>query len=127
MGQDRQSGPAWMCHTLIIEDDWLIAEHISDIATRAGALSVEVVATEADAVSAAMARRPEMILSDVKLATGTGPAAVFEIRQRLGAIPVIFITGTPEACDPCDYAAAVLEKPIDEKMITTHFRRVAPL
>jgi two-component system, response regulator PdtaR len=116
-----------MCHVLIIEDDWFIAEHIEEVARDGGATSVDRAETEADAICAAVANPPSVILSDVQLAEGTGPAAVWEIRSRLGPCPVIFITATPEACEPCDYAAAILRKPIAPPEVIRIFQTVAPV
>jgi CheY-like chemotaxis protein len=100
--------------------------HLSLLVEDAGATSLEEVGTEADAVSAAQAHRPDVILSDVRLLEGTGPAAVARIRDELGAIPVIFVTGTPDECDACHYAAAVLTKPVDDRALTALFQQLAP-
>ena len=116
-----------MCHVLVIEDDWLIAEHIEMIARESGASSVDRAETEQEAIDAALANPPAVILSDVKLAEGTGPNAVWTIREQLGPCPVIFITGTPEACEPCDYAHAILDKPLQPHSIIDAFRAVAPV
>ena len=115
-----------MCHVLVIEDDWLIADHIVRLAEDAGATSVAQADTQASAVDAARQRRPAMILSDVKLLAGTGPLAVQTILAELGEIPVIFITGTPEACEPCAPPGVVLGKPIIDRDVRDAFRRLAP-
>ncbi len=116
-----------MCHVLVIEDEWLIGEHIEAIAREGGASSVDRAETEQEAIDAALANPPAVILSDVKLAEGTGPKAVWAIRSRLGPCPVIFITGTPEACEPCDYAHAILDKPLQPHRIIDAFRAVVPV
>lgn len=63
----------------------------------------------------------------MKLLEGTGPLAVQSIQAVLGPIPVIFITGTPEACIPCDPPSVVMEKPVHSGNLTTTFRQLAPL
>ena len=116
-----------MCHVLVIEGEPLVAEYIADVAEQAGATSVVMAATETEAVSAAFACTPDVILSDVDLkAGGHGPTAVATIRDKLGPVPVIFITGTPEACKPCDYAAAILGKPVQPHVVIAAFSRVYP-
>lgn len=115
-----------MCHVLIIEDDWMIADHMAQIASQAGATSYELAHSESEAMTCALARRPSVILSDVNLGDGNGPRAVEAIRQEMGLMPVIFITATPDACDPCHYAAAVLPKPVSANRLTREFQRVAP-
>ena len=114
-----------MCHVLVIEDEYLISDHITSLATEAGATSVTQVDTEEDAVSAARVRRPDMIMSDVKLACGSGPLAVQTILAEHGPIPVIFITGSPEACSPCNLPAVILGKPILERAVIQAFRQLS--
>ncbi|RZL17589.1 MAG: response regulator [Sphingomonas sp.] len=115
-----------MCHVLIIEDDPIVAMHLSLLAEDAGATSIGMADTEADACIAAQAQRPDVILSDVRLFEGTGPGAVARIRTDLGPIPVIFVTGTPEECNACDYAAAILTKPVNDRALVAAFVQIAP-
>lgn len=116
-----------MCHVLVIEDEWLISEHVADIARDAGATSIDVAETHQEAVDAANSRVPGIILSDVRLREGTGPQAVVAIMAEHGPIPVIFITGTPEDCIPCDPPAVIMGKPVQVQGLTETFRRLAPL
>lgn len=116
-----------MCHVLIIEDEWLIAEHYTFLAEQAGATSVATASTEEEAVYAAHQQTPDIILSDVKLFAGTGPRAVQRILSSLGDIPVIFITGTPKACKPCNAGTIILEKPVDDTYVVETFRRLVCL
>lgn len=116
-----------MCHVLIIEDEPLIAEFVADIAERAGATSIDFAMSEQEATQAAHDHLPAVILSDVNLREGgRGPRAVQSICSVAGAIPVIFITGTPEDCDPCDDAIAILAKPIQPELVMAAFARVRP-
>lgn len=116
-----------MCHVLIIEDEWLIAEYLTCLAEEAGATSVATACTESEAVQAAHDRIPGIILSDVNLLAGTGPHAVQTIVSELGAIPVIFITATPGACQPCEPPSVILQKPVDAARLMETFRRLAPV
>ena len=77
-----------------------------------GATSFAFADTQADAIDAARERRPDFITSDVTLLEGTGPEAVEIIIRELGPVPVIFVTGTPEACRSCEPPARVLSKPL---------------
>ncbi len=115
-----------MCHVLVIEDDWLIADHIISLIEQAGATSYDQADCETDAVFAAGARIPDMIVSDVRLREGTGPLAVQRIIAAHGDIPVMFITGTPEACEPCAPPIVILNKPIIESAVIDAFRTLAP-
>lgn len=114
------------CHVLIIEDEWLIADHLAALAEEAGATSVALAGMEDEAVRCAHDRTPDIILSDVRLAVGTGPRAVRTIMSELGAIPVIFITATPEACRPCEPSSVILQKPIDPARLIEAFKRLVP-
>lgn len=116
-----------MCHVLIIEDDFLIADYIVQLVEDAGATSVAQAVTQQEAVEQARQQRPALIMSDVKLVEGTGPRAVQTILAELGSIPVIFVTGTPEDCEPCDAPAVILGKPINEREVVQHFRQLAPV
>lgn len=116
-----------MCHVLIIEDEWLISEYLTELAREAGATSIVTAMTEGEAVAAARERIPSIILSDVNLLTGTGPGAVQTITAEAGEIPVIFITGTPEDCRPCNPPGVVLCKPVQRHQVVETFRRLAPV
>jgi CheY-like chemotaxis protein len=115
-----------MCHVIVIEDEPLIALHMADLAEEAGATSVELVETEVEAVNAAQRRKPDIILSDVKLKVGTGPDAVVAIRQEMGHIPVLFVTASPELCSPFDPPSIVLNKPVSQADFMREFARLAP-
>lgn len=116
-----------MCHVLVIEDEWLLAEYIADLAEQAGATSIDRVDCEADAIIAADLRKPDIILSDVMLPSGSGPAAVLTIVERNGHIPVIFITGTPNAPELGSSDAVVLTKPVNEREVIATIRELAPV
>ncbi|MCC2977965.1 response regulator [Sphingomonas sp. PL-96] len=91
-----------MCHVLIIEDEPFVAMTIQAMLEEEGATTVDFAVTEAEAISAALANPPKLITSDVRLIEGTGPLALEQIHQHLGEIPVIFITGSPDECQPCN-------------------------
>ena len=111
-----------MCHALIIEDEPLVAMLIEEALEMAGATTVDIAETEAQAIQLAVKHRPAVITSDVRLVEGSGPEAVQQIKERLGDIPVIFITGSPQECEPCD-AGPVLMKPVTIGAIQKAFAR----
>jgi len=107
-----------MYHVLVIEDESLIADYVGGLAEMAGATSFAIADTVAVAVDAAQHHAPDLILSDVNLLDGErGPDAVATIRAAMGDIPVIFITATAADCVNCDYAHAILEKPIQPERV----------
>ena len=111
-----------MCHVLVIEDDFLIADHIIQLIESAGGTSFDQAATQDEAIQAARAMPPSIIMSDVNLSIGTGPAAVRAIIAEHGPTPVIFMTGSPDACRLCNPSAIILQKPINERVLIDTFR-----
>jgi two-component system, response regulator PdtaR len=116
-----------VCHVLIIEDDWLIADHIAQLVQSAGALSIDMAETEDEAVAHAMARRPAVIISELRLRAGSGPAAVDRIVRALGSIAVLFVTGEPKALQPHLPDTLVFDKPVEDHVLVTTFRQIAHL
>ena len=114
-----------MCHVLVIEDDFLIADHIIQLIERAGGTSFDQAASQDEAIDAARLRPPSIIMSDVNLSAGTGPAAVEAIILEHGPTPVIFVTGTREACHVSRPSMIVLDKPIYEQALIAAFQSLA--
>ncbi len=116
-----------MCHVLIIEDDWLIADHIAQLVGTAGATSVVTVDNEEDALTQALANPPQVIISDVSLGRGgNGPSAVRRIICSVGERPVLFITGEPRSFQPPSPAMQVLHKPVEDHILVATFQAIAP-
>jgi CheY-like chemotaxis protein len=110
-----------MCHVLIIEDEWLIAELISHHLESLGATSFDYAMTQSEAVALAIAHVPQVITSDVKLIEGTGPLAIKVIHQEVGPVPIIYITATPDECEPCEHSVAILSKPLTGGVLADAF------
>lgn len=89
-----------------------------------GATSFAFADTQAGAIAAALAHPPDVITSDVKLLRGTGPLAISAIYEKLGEVPVIFLTGTPADCKPCEPPGRVLCKPINPAELAAAFHMV---
>lgn len=115
-----------MCHVLVIEDDYLIATQIAEAAMLAGASTIDLASTQNGAIAAALAHRPALILSDVRLREGTGPGAVQAITALLGAIPVVYITGSPEQCAAPADCATILIKPFVRQTLITVMQGLVP-
>lgn len=115
-----------MCHVLIIEDEPLLALLVRDVLEEVGATSFSFADTQERAVAAALTSPPALITSDVKLRDGTGPLAVNTIHDKLGPIPVIFITASPAECQPCNPPGRVLCKPLNLAALADAFREMAP-
>lgn len=82
---------------LVIEDEAIIALHISKIVKGLGHTVTGTARKQSDAIELAAMERPDLILSDIQLADGSsGIDAVNDILAKAGDIPVIFITAFPE-------------------------------
>ena len=81
---------------LIIEDEPLIALDIQTLVEQLGHDVTTTARTHAEAVRAALKRRPGLILADIQLADGSSELEA--VNEILGTqeIPVIFITAFPE-------------------------------
>jgi len=89
---DRQT----TTQVLIIEVEPLISMDLSDIVRTLGHSVAAVARTKDQAVEAALASRPGLILADIQLADGSsGIDAVNDILNEFD-VPVIFITSFPE-------------------------------
>lgn len=83
-------------NVLIIEDEPIIAADIEGLVEDLGHSVDGIAATQKEAVKAAMAKKPGIILADVQLADGSsGIDAVADILGEYD-VPVIFITAFPE-------------------------------
>lgn len=81
---------------LIIEDEPLIAMDLESLVQGLGHSVSAIARTHRDAVAAAQAKRPGLVLADIQLADGSsGLDAVNEILLSFD-MPVIFITAFPE-------------------------------
>ena len=100
-------------HILIIEDDLLMALDIEACLERMGLRSSDFASSEDNALKLAGLRRPDLIISDVRLAQGNGPEAVRRIRAHHGFIPCIYVTGNPDVARAADPDAGIIVKPMN--------------
>jgi len=83
-------------NVMIIEDEPIIALHISSIAKELGHTIAGIARTRDEAVILAARSMPELVLADISLADGSsGIDAVKDILASMD-VPVIFITAFPE-------------------------------
>ncbi len=81
---------------LIIEDEPLIAMHLEQLMEDMGHSVVAIAATRDQAVIAAEAHSPDLLLVDIQLADGSSGVDAANAIVALLDIPVIFITAFPE-------------------------------
>jgi two-component system, response regulator PdtaR len=95
---------------LVVEDDALIAALLAELLVRMGHRICAIEATEADAVAAAFLHRPQMMIVDVILGSGSGVAAMDEI-SHTASIPHVFVSGDVSALRILRPNAITLQKP----------------
>lgn len=96
---------------LVVEDDAIIGDLLAEMLVGMGHRICAIEATEAGAVLAASQHRPDLMIVDARLASGTGVSAM-ETILRNGPVPHLFISGGE--VDRARVDAVVLRKPFRE-------------
>ncbi len=97
-------------HVLIVEDDLVSGLGVQHLLEPLGFTSFAFAGTSAQAEEQSRLRRPDLVTVDLGLLDGDGLAAWRAVRAACGPVPVVFVTGSPEAVT-LD-GAVVLEKPV---------------
>ena len=95
---------------IVVEDDAVIGMLLAETLAGLGYEVCAIEATEAGAVAAAARCRPDLMIVDMNLAIGTGPAAMRAITCA-APVPHVFVTGGRQAAAP---GTVVLNKPFRE-------------
>lgn len=98
---------------LVVEDDALIGMLTSMMLRDMGYDVAPVVATQDEAVRAARANPPDLMIVDEGLASGSGLGAMREILKE-GFVPHIFVTGDPARIEEALPGAIAIQKPFQE-------------
>lgn len=120
----KQSRP--LGDVLLVEDDALIAVALEASLLEAGAKSVTICTTTAEALAALRDHKPDAMVLDVHLADRDDGWAIAELVNSVGPKPprIVFSTGAPQDI-PEEIAelGPVLEKPYDHRELITALRR----
>jgi two-component system, response regulator PdtaR len=82
---------------LIVEDDWFIASDIRDMVAAAGYRVTEIATTADEAVAAAVADPPDLVLMDIRLVgPKDGIDAALDIRDRVDS-PCLLVSAHRDA------------------------------
>ncbi len=77
---------------LIVEDETLIAEELTDRLSRLGFSVIAAVSSAEEGVAIATTERPDLVLMDIRLkGEKDGVQAVEEIRQQVD-VPIVYLT-----------------------------------
>jgi CheY-like chemotaxis protein len=117
-GKAKPARQLW--HVLLVEDDALIAVALEGSLLDAGAKSVTICTTTADALAALREHKPDGLVLDVHLADRDDGWAIAELVNSVGPNPprIVFSTGSPQDI-PAEIAelGPVLEKPYDHSAL----------
>ncbi|HEX8418151.1 MAG TPA: response regulator [Methylobacterium sp.] len=113
-------------HALVIEDERHIAEILDGCLRASGYDSVDQADTEAGAIEAARAHRPDLVVVvvDVRLREGDGLAAARAIRIAYG-VPLVVVTARPDLARDID-ARFVVTKPFTPAILRAAIERARP-
>lgn len=113
-------------HVLLVEDDPLIALALEGSLLDAGASSVTICTSSAEALAALRDNKPDGLVLDVHLADRDDGWAIAELVNSVGPKPprIVFSTGAPQDI-PVEIAelGPVLEKPYDHKELIAALSR----
>jgi CheY-like chemotaxis protein len=98
---------------LVVEDELIIAYLLAEILESMGHLVCAIEGSQADAISAALLHKPDLMIVDDRLGEGGG-LAVVEAVLRSAPIPHIFVSGDTVRIKRLMPDAVVLEKPYNE-------------
>lgn len=81
---------------MVVDDHEIVRGGLRSMLQAAGVLVVAEAATARDAVETALAERPDVIVMDVRLGSGSGIEATREIRSAAPEIKVLMLTTYPD-------------------------------
>ena len=102
---------------VIVEDDALIAMDLAELLMGMGHDVCFIACTEAQAVSAGLRCKPDLMIVDWALAQGSGIAAMAQILEHL-YVPHLYVTGDPHNTLQLVPGAVVLSKPFTLQELT---------
>ena len=98
---------------LVVEDDTNVGALLAETLEAIGHEVCAIATTEADAVSAALRLRPDLMIVDVWLGDGNGVSAVAAIERSI-SIPHFFITDDYRRVQTFEPGAVVIRKPVSQ-------------
>jgi DNA-binding NtrC family response regulator len=107
---------------LLVEDDAIIGALLADVLKDMGHDVCAIGVTEEAAVTAATHYRPELVIADARLGSGSGISAIDEI-LRIRFVPHLFMTGNISRVKALRPDAVILEKPFTEAGLALAIQR----
>lgn len=89
---EKETAVTYQPRALVVEDETLIAEELTERLERFGFSVIAAVDTADEGIEIATSQRPDLVLMDIRLKGGKdGVQAAEEIRQQVD-VPVIYLT-----------------------------------
>lgn len=104
---------------LIVEDDFLIGDHLATVVEALGHDVIDVATNAEDAIAAAERRPPDLVLADVELGSATSGLETVAVIRGHDRVPAVYVTAFPErvlAAEPPE-PSFVVPKPFDERRL----------
>jgi CheY-like chemotaxis protein len=121
--QRDQIGTGKKMRALIIEDNPVIALALEDELSDLGYVHIDVVESASQAIAAAEADCPDLIIADFRLANETSVAAVRHI-CRNKPIPSVYVAALVDEVLSEEPDATVLEKPVAPRVLRETIARI---
>jgi CheY-like chemotaxis protein len=107
---------------LVVEDDFMIGMLLAQMLETMGHDVCAIEATEAEAVTAVVRWRPDLMIVDARLGDGSGVSAVEEI-LRTGFVPHVFISGDTSRVQALRPGTVMIQKPFLEPDLVRAIQR----
>jgi CheY-like chemotaxis protein len=107
---------------LLVEDEALLGSLLGEVLEGMGHVVCGIESTETAAVAAAARCKPDMILADIQLGTGSGVSAVEQILSR-GFVPHVFYSGDISGVQATRPTAVAIQKPFRVPDLARAFER----
>ncbi len=108
-----------LASVLIVEDDFLLGDHLASVVEAMGHDVIDVATNAEDAIAAAERRPPDLVLADVELGSATSGLETVAVIRGHDRVPAVFVTAFPERVLAAerDEPSFVVTKPFDEQRL----------
>lgn len=108
---------------LVVEDDVLLAETLSDLLVEADFDPAGPAATAEDAIALVQAGNVDAAILDIRLKGGQSFPVAYALRQR--RLPFMFLTATSQDCVPLDLRGErLMGKPFDPSSLVRELHQI---
>jgi DNA-binding response OmpR family regulator len=108
-----------LASVLIVEDDFLLGDHLASVVEAMGHDVIDVAANAEDAIAAAERHPPDLVLADVELGSAMSGLETVAVIRGHDRVPAVYVTAFPERVLAAerDESTFVVTKPFDEQRL----------